>query len=116
MSKEKYGFSKEVEKKAYQKAESFNPTEKKNIHHIVPKALAKKYGLPADVITGEDNAIALEKDTFHAAIHEVYEEADFIYLAVALLGLPESDFNDERIIHKSGNHTKRKTKTRRRNR
>jgi len=116
MGKEKYSFSKEVEKKAFAKAESFNPEEKKNIHHICPRSLAKKYGLSSEIITSEDNAIALEIETFHAAIHEVFEEADYIFLAVALLGIPESAFDEQRIVHTSRANRRRKRKTGRSNR
>jgi len=112
MGKEKYSFSKEVENKAFKKAELFNPKEDKNIHHIVPRSLAKKYGLPSEIITSEDNAIALEIETFHAAIHEVFEEPDYIFLAVALLGLPESAFDEQRILHTPRNNRRRKKKAR----
>lgn len=127
MSKEKYGFSKEVEKKAYQKAESFSPTEKKNIHHICPCSLAKKFNLPHNKIVSPDNAIALEQD-FHDAIHnggkffdeeinewgdiDAFDEDDYIFLAIALLGLAESDF-DARNIRQTRIHRSRKKKIRR---
>jgi hypothetical protein len=97
-------------------------------HHICPRSLARKYQLPHNVIVSLDNAIALEQD-FHDAIHhggkfvdqetgevveiEAFEEEDYIFLAIALLGLSESDF-DARNIHQSKAHRKRKEKTRRR--
>ena len=99
-----------------------------SVHHICPRLLARKYNLPHDKIISLDNTIALEQD-FHDAIHhggkfvdqetgevveiEAFEEEDYIFLAIALLGLSESDF-DEGNIHQSRANRRRKEKTRRR--
>lgn len=98
-----------------------------SVHHLCPCSLAKKYNLPKDKIVCLDNALALEQD-FHDAIHhggkfvdqetgevveiDAFEEEDYIYLAIALLGLSESDF-DERNIHQPRTNRSRKKKARR---
>jgi len=108
--------------KAHKKAELFNPEKAKNIHHICPKSLAQKYNLPPDKIRSEDNAIALETDFHNfihgvrlqkAQLIEIlgddlsplekeiddseiewcgFDEDDFIFLAIALLGINENYF------------------------
>lgn len=68
MAKEKYSFSNEMKQKAQKRAELFNPQEKKNVHHICPKSLSKKYNLPSSKVTIDLNAIALEID-LHDWLH-----------------------------------------------
>lgn len=125
MSKE-YAIPSEVKREAEKQAKEIgvNPN---SIHHICPKSLAKKYNLPHNKIVSPDNAIALEQD-FHDAIHnggkffdeeinewgdiDAFDEDDYIFLAIALLGLAESDF-DARNIRQARIHRPRKKKTRR---
>lgn len=132
MGKEKYSFSNEMKQKAQKRAELFNPKEKKNVHHICPKSLSKKYDLPSSKVTIDLNAIALEID-FHDWLHgkkftkeelikilgnelnelnkeldegreikdneiewEGLDEGDFIFLAQAILGLTDDDFNENK--------------------
>ena len=113
--------------KAHKKAELFNPEKAKNIHHLCPKSLAKKYNLPHNKIVSPDNAIALEQD-FHDAIHnggkffdeeinewgdiDAFDEDDYIFLAIALLGLSGEDF-DAGNIRQTRVHRPRKKKIRR---
>ena len=108
MSSKEYGFSNSVKKWAFENSEGFGDGEKKNVHHIVPRSIAKKYRLNKEKITSRDNAIALEMLTFHREIHEIFEEDDYIFLAQALLGFTEEDFERE---YRS---TSRKRKKRRR--
>jgi len=91
-------------------------------HHICPVSLARKYRLPHDKIVSRENVIALEQD-FHDWIHkgedEVFtgfEEDDYIFLAIALLGLSGEDFNERNIYTKPEHHRSRKKKAKRRNR
>ena len=123
--------------KAHKKAELFNPEKAKNIHHIVPKSLAQKYNLPPDKIRSEDNAIALETDFHNwihgvrlpkeelielmdGDISELskqidddeiewkgFDEDDFKFFAIALLGMSEEDFSQNKT------YNKRKAKKRR---
>ena len=116
--------------KAHKKAELFNPEKAKNIHHIVPKSLAQKYNLPPDKIRSEDNAIALETDFHNwihgvrlpkeelielmdGDISELskqiddneiewkgFDEDDFKFFAIALLGMSEEDFNKPKKVKK----------------
>lgn len=121
--------------KAHKKAELFNPHKSKDVHHIVSKYTANKYGLPTMLVRNDDNAIALEKD-FHSWIHgnrlsteqlaEVledemtewdyqhsdeeiewkgFDEDDYIFLAVAYLGIAQEYFNENRVYQR-----KRKSK------
>ncbi len=125
MSKE-YAIPSEIKREAEKQAKEIgvNPN---SIHHICPKSLAKKYNLPHNKIVSPDNAIALEQD-FHDAIHnggkffdeeinewgdiDAFDEDDYIFLAIALLGLAESDF-DARNIRQTRIHRSRKKKIRR---
>lgn len=125
MSKE-YAIPSEVKREAEKQAKEIgvNPN---SIHHICPCSLAKKYNLPHNKIVSPDNAIALEQD-FHDAIHnggkffdeeinewgdiDAFDEDDYIFLAIALLGLSESDF-DARNIRQTRIHRSRKKKIRR---
>ena len=130
MSSERYNFSNEMKLKAYKKAELFNPEKAKNIHHIVPKSLAQKYNLPPDKIRSEDNAIALETDFHNwihgvrlpkeelielmdGDISELskqiddneiewkgFDEDDFKFFGIALLGMSEEDFNKPKKVKK----------------
>ncbi len=116
--------------KAHKKAELFNPEKAKNIHHIVPKSLAQKYNLPPDKVRSEDNAIALETDFHNwihgvrlpkeelielmdGDISELskqidddeiewkgFDEDDFKFFAIALLGMSEEDFNKPKKVKK----------------
>ena len=116
--------------KAHKKAELFNPEKAKNIHHIVPKSLAQKYNLPPDKIRSEENAIALETDFHNfihgvrlpkAQLIEIlgedisqlekeiddneiewrgFDEDDFKFFAIALLGMSEEDFNKPKKVKK----------------
>lgn len=105
MSKE-YNLSNKVKAEAQRRAKDFSPGQRKDVHHIVPKSIAKKYRLPKEVITSIENAIAIEQDTFHAWIHgkklcredEIcdwtgFSEEDFIFLAISLLGIDPKYFN-----------------------
>jgi hypothetical protein len=127
LGKEKYSFSNEMKLKAQKKAQFFNPDKPKEVHHIFPKSLAKKYNIPRNLIVQEKNAIALEKNTFHAFIHgkrltkkqlielfgddltdldlsftdeEVewkgFTEDDYIFLAIAYLGIAEEYFDKQK--------------------
>jgi hypothetical protein len=122
MSKE-YTIPSEMKREAEKQAREIG-IRPDSIHHICPRSLAKKYNLPKDKIVSLNNAIGLEQE-FHDWIHhgdEVFgiesdfkglEEDDYIVLAIALLGLAESDF-DEGNIHQSRANRSRKEKTRRR--
>ena len=108
----------------------FNPEKAKNIHHICPKSLAQKYNLPPDKIRSEENAIALETDFHNwihgvrlpkeelielmdGDISELskqiddneiewkgFDEDDFKFFAIALLGMSEEDFNKPKKVKK----------------
>lgn len=131
MAKEKYSFSNEMKEKAQKRAELFNPHEKKNTHHILPKHLAKKYDLPTALVRNDLNAIALEID-LHDFLHGKHftkdqlarifenelskleleidddeiewqglEEDDFIFLAQAMLGIAQETFDKPAKIKRS---------------
>ena len=123
--------------KAHKKAELFNPEKAKNVHHLCPKSLAQKYNLPPDKIRSEENAIALETDFHNfihgvrlqkAQLIEIlgddlsplekeidddeiewcgFDEDDFKFFAIALLGMSEEDFSQNKT------YKKRKAKKRR---
>ena len=129
--------------KAHKKAELFNPEKAKNVHHLCPKSLAQKYNLPPDKIRSEDNAIALETDFHNfihgvrlpkAQLIEIlgddlsplekeidddeiewkgFDEDDYIFLAIALLGIAEEYFDKSRVYKRP---VKPKPKRRRRRR
>jgi len=116
--------------KAHKKAELFNPEKAKNVHHLCPKSLAQKYNLPPDKIRSEDNAIALETDFHNfihgvrlpkTQLIEIlgddlsplekeiddneiewkgFDEDDFKFFAIALLGMSEEDFNKPKKVKK----------------
>jgi hypothetical protein len=140
---ERYNFSSEMKIKAHKRAELFNPKKSKDVHHIFPKSLAKKYNLPTFLVKTDDNAIALERD-FHSWIHgnrlstaqlaellgdemtewdynhsdseiewKGFDDDDYIFLAVAYLGIAEEYFNEQRVYKKP---VKPKPKRRRRRR
>ena len=124
--------------KAHKKAELFNPEKAKNIHHIVPKSLAQKYNLPPDKVRSEENAIALETDFHNfihgvrlpkAQLIEIlgddlsplekeiddseiewcgFDEDDFKFFAIALLGMSEEDFSQNKTYHKRKAKKRRK--------
>ena len=54
--------------KAHKRAELHNPEKSKDVHHIFPKSLSKKYNVPTHLVRKDENAIALERD-FHSWIH-----------------------------------------------
>ena len=89
---EKYRFSNETKRWAMENSKGFGGREKKNVHHIVPRSVASKYGLDKQRITSRDNAIALEIFSFHEQIHQDFTEDDYIFLAQSLLGYTEEDF------------------------
>lgn len=124
MSSERYNFSNEMKIKAHKRAELINPQKSKDVHHIVSKFTANKYGLPTHLVKRDENAIALERD-FHSWIHgnrltkrqliellgneiselekqiddreigwEGFTEDDYIFLAVAYLGIDEEYFQE----------------------
>jgi len=125
MSKE-YAIPSEIKREVEKQAKEIGVSPN-SIHHICPCSLAKKYNLPHNKIVSPDNAIALEQD-FHDAIHnggkffdeeinewgdiDAFDEDDYIFLAIALLGLAESDF-DARNIRQTRIHRSRKKKIRR---
>lgn len=123
MSSERYNFSNEMKIKAHKRAELINPQKSKDVHHIVSKFTANKYGLPTHLVKRDENAIALERD-FHSWIHgnrltkrqlievlgneiselekqiddreiswEGFTEDDYIFLAVAYLGIAQEYFD-----------------------
>ena len=125
--------------KAHKRAELFNPQEPKDVHHIFPKSLAKKYNLPSFLVKTDDNAIALEKRTFHLWVHggriginqlvelldnavtelekqidddeiewKGFEEEDYIFLAITLLGIDEYYFSEQRVYKKPRKPKKRR--------
>lgn len=127
--------------KAHKRAELNNPQQSKDVHHIVSKFTANKYGLPTHLVKRDENAIALERD-FHSWIHgnrlsteqlaellgdemtewdyqhsdceiewKGFDNDDYIFLAVALLGINENYFNEQRVYKKP-----RKPKAKRRKR
>jgi len=116
--------------KAHKRAELFNPKKSKDVHHIVSKFTANKYGLPTHLVKIDENAIALEKD-FHSWIHgnrlstaqlaellgdemtewdyqhsdfelewKGFDEDDYIFLAVAYLGIASEYFNEARVYQR----------------
>lgn len=111
MSSKEYGFSDEVKNWAHKNSKGFGDGEKKDVHHIVPRSIARKYRLNKDKITSKDNAIALEMLTFHREVHEIFEEEDFIFLAQVVLGFTEEDF--EREYPRTNTSRKRKKRKRR---
>ena len=128
MSKE-YTIPSQMKREAEKEAQEIG-VRPNSVHHIVPRSLARKYNLPHNKIVSLDNAIALEQD-FHDAIHhggkffdqltkewveiDAFEEEDYIFLAVVLLGLSGEDF-DEGNIRQSRTNRSRKKKARRRKR
>lgn len=103
--------------KAHKKAELFNPEKSKDVHHIFPRYFSKKYNLPPSLVNTEDNAIALERDfhswihglrlnkeqlidiiggdlsELEKSLNDCeiewkgFDEDDYIFLAVAYLGI-----------------------------
>ena len=119
-----------MKEKAHKKAGLFNPEKAKEVHHIFPKSLAQKYHLPTHLIENDNNAIALERDFhafIHGVrlsteqLAEVledemtefdyqhddeeiewtgFDEDDYIFFAVALLGINEAYFDEDRVYQK----------------
>ncbi len=101
-NKEGYKIPTSIKRKAQADSLEFG-IEADSIHHIVPKDIAKKYHLDRRKIKSADNAIGLEQD-FHDWIHENFEEDDYIYLAINLLGFTEEDFAKEYQKEKKHRH------------
>ena len=110
--------------KAHKRAELFNPQKSKDVHHIVSKFTSNKYNLPTCLVKTDDNAIALEKDfhswihgnrltteqlaellgdemtewDYEHSDCEIewkgFTEDDYIFLAVAYLGIDEKYFQE----------------------
>jgi hypothetical protein len=110
--------------KAHKRAELFNPAQSKDVHHIVSKFISNKYNLPTCLVKNDLNAIALERDfhswihgnrlTKRQLIEvlgneiselekqiddreigwEGFTEDDYIFLAVAYLGIDEEYFQE----------------------
>jgi len=130
VSSERYNFSNEMKIKAHKKAQLINPQKTKDVHHIVSKYTANKYNLPTMLIRNDDNAIALEKDLHgwihgnrlnETQLIEVlgddlselekkiddyeiewkgFDEDDYIFLAVAFLGIASEYFNQNRVYQR----------------
>jgi len=116
VNKEKYRFPDEVKDVAFQRLLAKG---KQDIHHIVSRSTARKYNLDPERIASQENAIALEQDGIHAWIHgkqisqideemdwQGFEDADYIDLAIGLLGFKEEDF--KKIYPKRRRKKKRK--------
>ena len=130
--------------KAHKRAELFNPKKSKDVHHIVSKFTANKYGLPTHLVKIDENAIALEKD-FHSWIHgnrlstaqlaellgdemtewdyqhsdfelewKGFDEDDYIFLAVACLGIASEYFNEARVYQRPRKSKKKRHRKKRR--
>ena len=132
-----------MKEKAHKRAELFNPEQSKNVHHIFPKSLANKYNIPTHLIRIDENAIALERDfhdwihglrlskeqlidIIGGDLSELeeslsdceiewkgFDEDDYIFLAIALLGIAEEYFDKSRVYKRP---VKPKPKRRRRRR
>jgi hypothetical protein len=141
---ERYNFSNEMKLKAHKRAELFCPEKSKNVHHIVPKYTSNKYNIPTCLVRKDENAIALERDfhswihgnrlntTQLAELlgdemteldrliddNEIewkgFTEDDYIFLAVALLGIDENYFNQQRVYQKKRKPKKKRRKNRHR--
>ena len=129
--------------KAHKRAELFNPKKSKDVHHIVSKFTANKYGLPTHLVKKDENAIALEKD-FHSWIHgnrltteqlaellgdemtewdyqnsdfelewKGFDEDDYIFLAVAYLGIAQEYFDEKRVYQRPKKSKAKRHKKRR---
>ena len=105
MSKE-YNLPKDVIFRANEEAKA-NGIHPDSVHHICPKSVAKKYHLDHSKIRSDENAIALEQP-MHDWIHQTYEEEDYIFLAQALLGIPEEAFEKRRQITEEFHKKKKK--------
>lgn len=130
--------------KAHKRAELFNPSQSKDVHHIVSKFISNKYNLPTCLVKTDDNAIALEKD-FHSWIHgnrlstaqlaellgdemtgwdyqhsdfelewKGFDEDDYIFLAVAYLGIASEYFNEARVYQRKRKSKQKKYRKKRR--
>jgi len=108
MSGKEFSFSGENKKWAFQNSDGFGGRQRKDIHHIVPCSVAKKYHLDKSKITSKENAIALERNTFHKEIHKIFEEDDYIFLAISLLGFEGKDFEQEYPVRSSKKKRRKK--------
>ena len=118
MSSKEYGFSDEVKRWAHKNASGKDIGERKNVHHIVPRYTAKKFRLDKTRIQSRENAIALpeKKNGFHEEIHEIFTEDDYIFLAIAVLGFTEEDFERSYPVSSSKKKKRRKKNKRRKRR
>lgn len=124
--------------KAHKRAELNNPKQSKDVHHIVSKFTANKYNLPTCLVKTDDNAIALERDfhswihgnrltteqlaellgdemtewDYNHSDSEIewkgFDEDDYIFLAVAYLGIAQDYFNEQRVYKKPRKPKKRR--------
>lgn len=138
MGSERYNFSSEMKIKAHKRAELNNPKQSKDVHHIVSKFTANKYNLPTCLVKTDDNAIALERDfhswihgnrltteqlaellgdemtewDYNHSDSEIewkgFDEDDYIFLAVAYLGIAQDYFNEQRVYKKPRKPKKRR--------
>lgn len=99
-----YKFSSGIRKQAIELSKEFTNGNYCECHHIVPKAIAKKYNLPPELINSLLNCIALEPN-LHDWLHGArfckadrecdwrgLTEEDFIFLAISLLGIDPKYF------------------------
>ena len=132
-----------MKSKAHKRAELFNPHKSKDVHHIVSKFTANKYNLPTCLVKKDDNAIALEKDFHSwihgnrlstAQLAELlgdemtewdyqnsdfelewkgFDEDDYIFLAVAYLGIAQEYFDEKRVYQRPKKSKAKRHKKRR---
>jgi hypothetical protein len=133
-----------MKSKAHKRAELNNPKQSKDVHHIVSKFTANKYNLPTCLVKTDDNAIALEKNFHswihgnrlsEAQLTEVlgddlselekkiddyeiewkgFTEEDYIFLAVAYLGIAQEYFNEARVYQRPRKSKKKRHRKKRR--
>ncbi len=124
--------------KAHKRAELNNPKQSKDVHHIVSKFTANKYNLPTCLVKTDDNAIALERDfhswihgnrltteqlaellgdemtewDYNHSDSEIewkgFDNDDYVFLAVAYLGIAQDYFNEQRVYKKPRKPKKRR--------
>ena len=101
-----YEFSDGVRNQARRLAKPFTKEKYIECHHLVAKEIAHKYNLRKEIITSIDNCIAIEVDLHHwlhgARFCEAdrkcdwkgLEEEDYIFLAIAYLGIDPKYFEE----------------------
>jgi hypothetical protein len=97
-SEKSYCFSDQVRKEALWLATEAE-FDADNIHHLLSKYIARKYRIDPRIVKSLDNAIALDYG-LHNEIHETWDEEDYIFIAVSLLGLCEDDFPERKKCKK----------------